>query len=149
MCSHSCLKEVPDERKPDSRSLLVEAKPTAESSASVQESQIKMTLRQPVSNESMASESTIYTKEYSVKSKPFVNNLMSHLYDPIYKGNCSCREIRSCESILEKHTHIDDQFYKEKYLCNKVSFFKDSVDKLSEKSCNQNKCKDVSKLCPF
>ncbi|XP_044202721.1 uncharacterized protein LOC122979391 isoform X2 [Thunnus albacares] len=55
----------------------------------------------PFSDENL--HSTTYTKEYTVRHKPFLNHLISHVYDPVYKGKGSCCKIFS--DIKSQSTH--------------------------------------------
>ncbi|XP_062243378.1 uncharacterized protein LOC133953471 [Platichthys flesus] len=77
---------------------------STELSSSVQKSERKLNQRKLVSCESMSLGSKPLIKEFRVGQKPLFNNLMSHLHDPLYKGECSCSEICLVKSSLKKHS---------------------------------------------
>lgn len=51
------------------------------------------------SDSSSTSYELTLTKEHHVRHKSCINNLMSHLYDPVYKGKCSC-----CDAPFSENT---------------------------------------------
>ncbi|XP_056228882.1 uncharacterized protein LOC130167003 [Seriola aureovittata] len=88
-------------------SLLFELEPfSAEDAAPVHKSQKNLSQFKFLSSESMSSGSTPSIKENRLSRKPLPNNLMSHVYDPLYKRKCSFCEIRASECTPQKQLCI-------------------------------------------
>ncbi|CAK6972258.1 uncharacterized protein LOC122979391 isoform X1, partial [Scomber scombrus] len=68
----------------------------------VRKSEKKLTKLKLIPSELLSSHSTSYTKEYRVTHKAFLNPLISHLYDPIYKGACSCCKKKKDSNVILK-----------------------------------------------
>nr|XP_033480159.1 uncharacterized protein LOC117255394 [Epinephelus lanceolatus] len=48
--------------------------------------------------------SSDFKNEYRARHKHVFSNFMSHLYDPVYKGKCSCCKISSIEATVENQS---------------------------------------------